>query len=144
MILVDANVLLYAVNADLPQHARAREWWEQVLSGSQAVGIPWVVILAFVRLSTNPRIFARPLPVEQAIAYVDQWLEQPPVDAVGPGLNHWPVLRNLLDASGSGGNLTTDAHIAALALEHGYTVYSADNDFRRFAGVNHINPLADA
>lgn len=141
MILVDANLLLYAVNADLPQHARARPWWEGVLSGTQAVGIPWVVILAFLRLSTNPRIFERPLSVEQSMAYVDQWMEQPPVDAVAPGLNHWPVLRNLMEATGTGGNLTTDAHIAALALEHGYTVYSADNDFRRFAVVKHINPL---
>ncbi|MDZ7811369.1 MAG: TA system VapC family ribonuclease toxin [Arhodomonas sp.] len=72
MILVDANLLLYAVNADLPQHARARQWWEQVLSGTEAVGIPWVVILAFLRLSTNPRIFERPLSVERAMAYVDQ------------------------------------------------------------------------
>ncbi|WP_440998080.1 type II toxin-antitoxin system VapC family toxin [Arhodomonas sp. SL1] len=141
MILVDANLLLYAVNADLPQHARARHWWEQVLSGTEAVGIPWVVILAFLRLSTNPRIFERPLSVEGAMAYVDQWMAQPPVNAVAPGLNHWPVLRNLMEAVGTGGNLTTDAHIAALALEHGYTVYSADNDFRRFAGVRYVNPL---
>lgn len=141
MILVDANLLLYAVNADLPQHAEARAWWERVLSGSAAVGLPWVVMLAFLRLATNPRIFDRPLGVEAAMAYLDEWLAQPVVSAVAPGARHWQILRNLLALSGTAGNLTTDAHIAALALEHGYAVYSADNDFKRFPGLSHRNPL---
>lgn len=142
MILVDANLLIYAVNQDLPQNERARSWWEEALSGTTTVGIPWVSILAFLRICTHPRVFARPLSPEAAIAYVDEWLAQPPVTLVAPGTGHWTILRNLLLQSGTAANLTTDAHIAALALEQGYRIYSADNDFQRFPGVTHVNPLA--
>lgn len=142
MILVDANLLIYAVNQDLPQHEQARSWWEQTLSGTTTVGIPWVSLLAFLRICTNPRIFSRPLSPESAIAYADEWLEQPPVRLVAPGAGHWTILRNLLLQTGMAANLTTDAHIAALALEQGYSVYSADNDFQRFPGLKHINPLS--
>ncbi len=141
MILVDANLLLYAVNRDLPHHAVARKWWEGVLSGTASVGLPWVVILAFLRMTTSLRVFETPLSIEQANAYIDDWLAVPVVKPVVPGPGHWLILKNLLATSGTGGNLTTDAHIAALALEHGYIVHSADNDFKRFAGVQHINPL---
>lgn len=142
MILVDANLLLYAVNPDLEHHREAHRWWQETLSATEPVGIPWVVVLAFVRLTTHPRVFAHPLEVERALAYIDEWLAQPVADVVAPGANHWAILRNLLDASGSAGNLVTDAHIAALALEQGYAVYSADNDFQRFPGLKHVNPLA--
>lgn len=142
MILVDANLLLYAVNRDLTQHRIARSWFEKVLSGSEGVGLPWVVLLAFLRITTGRRIFERPLTVESANAYVDQWLSQPVVTIVVPGIGHWSILRNLLAQTGTGGNLTTDAHIAALALEYGCTVYSSDNDFKRFVGLSHVNPLA--
>lgn len=141
MILVDVNLLLYAVNADLPQHIPARRWWETVLSGTEPVGIPWIVVLAFLRLTTHPRVFQHPLDIGRALAYVDEWLAQPVARLAGPGPHHWPILRSLLDASGTAGNLTTDAHIAALALEHGYAVYSADSDFQRFAGLKYVNPL---
>lgn len=141
MMLLDANLLLYAVNRDLPQHKKARVWLEKTLSGEQIVGVPWVVILAFLRLATNPRVFEHPLAIESATEYIDEWLAQPVVSAVVPGSNHWQILRNLLAGCGTGGNLTTDAHIAALAIEHGYAVYSTDHDFKRFAGVTHINPL---
>ncbi|MDZ7642040.1 MAG: type II toxin-antitoxin system VapC family toxin [Desulfurivibrio sp.] len=141
MILLDVNLLLYAVNHDLPQHEQARSWLEKALSGEESVGLPWVVILAFLRLTTNQRVFEHPQTIKEAGAYIDEWLAQPVVSAVVPGPNHWSVLRNLLAASGTGGNLTTDAHIAALAIEHGYTVYSTDHDFKRFAGLSHINPL---
>lgn len=141
MMLVDANLLIYAVNGDLPQHTKARAWLEEALSGPGVVGLPWVVILAFTRLTTSARVFERPLTVERAAAYVDEWLAQPNVCMVLPGAGHWSVLRSLLGASGTGGNLTTDAHIAALAIEHGATVYSADHDFNRFAGVRHVDPL---
>jgi len=141
VIPVDANLLLYAVNLDLQQNARARTWLEQVLSGNESVGLPWVVIVAFLRLTTSTRVFERPLTVEQSVAYIEEWLAQPVVTMVTPGKSHWRILRNLLTASGTGGNLTTDAHIAALAIEHGYTVYSSDNDFRRFKGIRHVNPL---
>ncbi len=142
MILVDANLLIYAVNQDLPQHKQAKSWWEAVLSGATTVGIPWVSILAFLRVCTNPRVFSQPLSPEVAIAYVDEWLAQPPVRLVAPGTGHWAILRNLLLQAGTAANLTTDAHIAALALEQGYRIYSADSDFQRFPGVTHVNPLA--
>lgn len=142
MILVDANLLIYAVNKDLPQHKQARAWWEAVLSGAVRVGIPWVSAMAFLRICTNPRIFSPPLSPDAAIAYIDEWLDQPFVQLVAPGTGHWVILRNLLQQSGMAANLTTDAHIAALALEQGYSVYSADNDFQRFLGVKHVNPLA--
>ncbi|MDR3555986.1 MAG: PIN domain-containing protein [Syntrophobacteraceae bacterium] len=116
-------------------------WLEDVLSGSENVGLPWVVILAFLRLTTSSRVFERPMSVERAVAYVEEWLAQPVVSTVTPGKRHWTILRNLLLDSGTGGNLTTDTHIAALAIEYGYTVYSTDNDFKRFAGMRHINPL---
>lgn len=141
MILVDVNLLLYAVNSDLPQHAKARAWWEGVLSGDQDVGLPWVVILAFLRITTSPRVFMRPLSIEQACAYIEEWLALPVVRPIVPGTGHWAVFFNLLAQCGAGGNLTTDAHIAALALEQGYTVYSTDHDFGRFRGLRHINPL---
>lgn len=142
MILLDANLLIYAVNETLPQHAAARAWLEAALSGNEAVGLPWVSVLAFLRITTRGDIFAHPLAPEQAVGYVDEWLQQPFVQSVVAGAKHWSVLRNLLEVSGLAGNLTSDAHLAALALENGATVYSADNDFKRFAGVRHINPLA--
>ena len=142
MILVDANLLIYAVDRDSPHHAPARRWLEEALSGSESVGIAWIAALAFVRITTHPGIMRNPLSAQSAIVYVDSWLRQPFVTAVGPGERHWPVLRNLLIASGTAGNLTSDAHLAAIAIEHGATVASADNDFRRFAGVTHLNPLS--
>lgn len=142
MILIDANLLLYAVNRDLPQHTLARSWLEQTLSSNDPVGLPWVSILAFLRISTNGRVFERPLQAPVATRLVASWLNQPCVKAIGPGNRHWSILRTLLEQTGMAGNLITDAHIATLALEHGYTVYSADNDFKRFPGLRHINPLA--
>jgi toxin-antitoxin system PIN domain toxin len=141
MILVDANLLIYAIDRDSPHHARARGWLEETLSGDTRVGLPWVVILAFIRLTTRSGIVRNPLRPDQALAFVDSWLRQPYVTAVGPGEHHWRILSNLLRASGTAGNLTSDAHIASLALEWGDTVASADSDFRRFSGVTLVNPL---
>jgi len=143
MILVDANLLIYAVNSDLPHHVKARRWLEKQLSDAASVGLPWVVVLAFLRICTSARVFERPLSLDQATRIMDDWLGLPGVRLIAPGHNHWPVLRELLVATGTAGNLTTDAHIAALAIEHGAVVYSADNDFKRFPGVRHINPLVD-
>jgi len=142
VILIDANLLIYAIDADSPSHQKARRWLEQALSGTTRVGLPWIVILAFLRVVTHPRIMRNPLPAEEALAYVESWIEQPFVENIGPGQHHWSILQNLLRSTGTAGNLTSDAHIAALALEHGYSVYSADNDFKRFPGITHINPLA--
>ena len=143
MILVDANILIYAIDRDSPHHARARRWLEETLSSDTRVGLPWIVILAFIRLTTRRGIVRNPMSPEQAVAFVDSLLRQPFVTAMGPGEHHWSVLSSLLRASGTAGNLTSDAHVAALALEHGCTVVSGDNDFRRFSGVIHQNPLGD-
>jgi toxin-antitoxin system PIN domain toxin len=142
MILVDANILIYAIDRSAPHHARARRWLEATLSGDTRVGLPWIVILAFLRLTTRSGVVRNPLLPDQALAFIDAWLQQPYVTAVGPGERHWPIVSSLLRASGTAGNLTSDAHVAALALEHGATVVSADSDFARFAGVTHLNPLA--
>ena len=142
MIMPDANILIYAVNHDSDWHQSAKTWWEDTLSGQQVVGIPWVVALAFLRITTNRKIFATPLTSTEAIDQLDSWLTQPAARLISPGDQHWSILRNLLKQTGMAGNLTTDAHIAALAIEQGYTVYSADNDFKRFPGLSHINPLS--
>lgn len=142
MILPDANLLIYAVNHDAPHHQAARTWLEQVLSGTTVVGLPWLALIAFIRLTTNPRVFESPLAPEAALDMVSGWLEQPCVTPVNPGDRHWLVLSRLLRQDGTAGNLTNDAHLAALAIEYGATLCSADNDFRRFEGLDYVNPLA--
>jgi hypothetical protein len=130
--ILDANVLLYAYNPSAPLHAATRQWLEEALSGDEAVGIPWVVLLAVLRLSTNPRAVTRPLSTKHACAILDQLLDSPPVRIVQPGPEHWLQLRRLMVDVGTAGNLTTDAHLAALAIEHGATLVSYDRDFARF------------
>lgn len=142
MIVVDANLLIYAVNRDSPCHAAARRWLERTLSGATEVGLAWIVILAFLRITTRPGILEKPLTLNAALDLIGGWLEQPFVSTIVPGPQHWALLRNLLERSGTAGNLTSDAHLAALALEHGAEIYSADYDFRRFPGVTHIDPLS--
>lgn len=141
MKLVDTNLLIYAVNRDASQHRAAKRWFEGAVGGAQSVGLAWVVVLAFLRVTTRPGILQHPLAQESAIGYIDEWLALPTVELVVPGDAHWRILRNLLRASGTLGNLTSDAHLAALALEHGADIYSADHDFQRFGGVTHVNPL---
>lgn len=141
MILVDANVLVYAVDSDTHHHRAARRWLEAALSGTEPVGFAWVVLLAFLRVTTRPGVLRRPLPPERAVAFVDEWLAQPNARAVVPGEGHWAVLRSLLRSTGTAGNLTSDAHLAALALEHGASVCSTDRDFERFPGIERIDPL---
>ena len=142
MIVVDTNLLVYAVNRDAAQHTAARNWWETTLSGTTQVALPWLVLLAFIGLTTNPRILRAPATADQALRYVDQWLQQPYVVPVNPGERHWTILNRLLAGSGTAGNLATDAHLAAIAIEYGYVLYSADNDFKRFDRLQHVNPLA--
>jgi toxin-antitoxin system PIN domain toxin len=143
VILVDANLLIYAVDADSAHHKRARRWLEEALSADTWVGLPWIVLLAFLRITTRAGIMRKPLAPGQAVDFVDEWLAQPYVALVVPGEQHWGVLRNLLLSDGTAGNLTSDAHLAALAIEHGCQIASADNDFRRFSGLTLVNPLAD-
>jgi hypothetical protein len=139
--VVDVNLLLYAVNRDAEQHAAAKAWLDRTLSGTERVALPWIVVLAFLRLVTSPRVFAKPLPVTQALSIVDSWLERPQVVALAPTEAHWPALRALLSDAGTAGNLVTDAHLAALALEHEAELCSSDTDFRRFQGLKWTNPL---
>jgi len=108
------------------------------------VGLPWFVTIAFLRISTNRRILPTPLDPEAALGYVESWLAQPFVTPLNPGERHWHVLRRLLGATGTAGNLTNDAHLAAMAIEHDAALHSADNDFRRFPGLVYVNPLDDA
>jgi len=141
LIIVDANLLIYAINRDDPRHADARRWWETLLSDVTAVGIPWVVALAFVRITTRTGLLPRPLTIDQATGYIGDWLDQAHVSLLVPGSNHWAVFSALVSRTGAAGNLTTDAHIAALAIENGATIASADRDFGRFEQVGYVNPL---
>ncbi len=142
MNLVDVNVLIYAVNSDSPHHEKARRWLENALSGSESLGFAWTVVLAFLRVTTRRGILEQPLAVPAAIAYIDSWLQQPNVEIVEPDDHHWRILRTLIASAGTAGNLTSDAHLAALALGGGWILVSTDHDFRRFAGLSVVNPLA--
>jgi toxin-antitoxin system PIN domain toxin len=139
--IIDANLLLYATDSRSPRHRAARSWLERQLSGSETIAFAWVVLLAFVRLSSNPRVFERPLSTDRAFDIVDGWLGQPGVVIVHPGDRHPVIVRRLLGALGTAGNLVNDAHLAALALEHGAELNSCDTDFSRFSGLRWINPL---
>jgi hypothetical protein len=141
MILLDANLLIYAVNADAPLNRKAKSWLESALSGQETVGFPWDVLLAFLRLTTRPGLFRRPLPVDTAFDLVASWLDQPSATIVHPGPRHLQLVRELLRPLGTGGNLTSDAHLAALAIEHGAELCSSDSDFARFHGLKCRNPL---
>jgi uncharacterized protein len=133
--LPDANVLIYASDARSSHHARARKWLEMALSGTETVGFAMAVVVAFVRISTHPRIANPPLAPSEAFDVVDEWLTQPPATLLHPGRRHLALLRELVEESGTAGNLTGDAHLAALAIEHGGTLASFDGDFHRFGGL---------
>ena len=140
MKLVDANVLLYAVNEDAPRHERARRWLDRSLSGEDTVAFAWIALLAFVRLVTKEGLFPRPLGLGAAMDRVDAWLAAPPAVVIAPTPDHPRILRSLLAPLGVGGNLVNDAHLAALALEHRCTIVSFDHDFGRFPGVRWEEP----
>lgn len=136
MKLVDANVLLYAVNVDAPHHERSRRWLDGALSGADTVAFAWIALLAFVRLSTKVALFPAPLTIGEAMDRVDAWLGAAPAVMVDPTVRHARTVRDLLAPLGTGGNLVNDAHLAALAVEHQCVIVSYDNDFSRFAGVS--------
>ena len=141
MILVDANLLLYAEDQLSPYHDVAREWWDAQLSGISPVCLCWTVLGAFIRISTNPRVFKHPLSLDQAILRVQGWLDQPCTRIVYPTERHWAVLQQLLVGGQAVANLVTDAHVAALAIEHGCELISTDADFSRFSKVKWRNPI---
>ncbi len=142
MIVVDVNLLIYAVNEDSPDHKKAKSWLEAAVSGNETVGLPWVVLLAFLRLTTRTGLFQKPLTADAAFDLVDAWLQQPSVTVPEPTARHLQTMHELISPLGTGGNLTSDAHLAALAIEHGAELCSSDNDFSRFHQLRWRNPLA--
>lgn len=142
MKVVDANVLLYAVNEDAPHHEAAHDWLDAALAGRETVGFAWIVVLAFLRLSTRPGLFPRPLDANQAANVVEGWLDRPAALVLAPTSRHLGVLRGLLTTVGTAGNLVNDAHLAALAAEHGGEVVSFDGDFGRFSGIRWRSPVS--
>lgn len=142
MKLVDLNILLYAVNQDAAHHARVLAWWEQAINGDEPVGLPWLVLVGFLRIATSRDIFPRPLDPESAIARVDAWLALDSTRLVREREGHWEILRSLLVQAGTAANLVTDAHLAALAISHGAVLVSCDTDFARFPGLRWENPVA--
>jgi toxin-antitoxin system PIN domain toxin len=141
VILVDVNILVYAYIDSAPQHETAREWLDLQINSSSRVGLPWASLLGFLRLTTNPRVLERPLPMTAAWEQVDAWIECETIWIPSPTERHADVLAGLLAQRGIYGNLVSDAHLAALAIEHGLTLCSADADFGRFTGLKWHNPL---
>jgi toxin-antitoxin system PIN domain toxin len=139
--LPDLNLLLYAVDEGAPRHTESRSWLEEILSGTESVAFAWVVLLGFVRISTNAVVLEHPLGADEALDYVNGWLEQPVAEVVHPTSQHASILRKLLQPLGAAGNLTSDAHLAALAIEHGAELHSCDADFSRFADLRWRDPL---
>lgn len=141
MKVPDVNLLIYAADTESPQHGRARRWLEQLLSSEETVAFPWVVLLAFVRLTSNPAVFREPFTVDEAMGLVHGWLDQPNTLTIDPSDRHLAVLTDLLAEAGTGGNLVTDAHLAALAIEHAAELLTSDHGFSRFAGLRWSDPL---
>jgi toxin-antitoxin system PIN domain toxin len=137
----DASILLYAYNADAPEHARAAAWVDDLFSGSETIGLAWVTLWAFLRLSTNSRIWPKPKSPAQALEVIKSWLTQPDVVVVHPGERHTELLEGLVARYRVTGPLIGDAALAAIALEHGAVLASADQDFRRFPELRWVNPL---
>ena len=141
MILIDANLLLYAYDSSSEHHTRARSWLENILSEPQLIRLAWVTILAFLRISTNRKIFENPFTISEATSIVQKWLEHPTVDLLHPSERHWTILSKLLKDGQANGPLVMDAHLAALAIEHGAKLYTTDRDFSRFDNLQVVNPL---
>jgi hypothetical protein len=142
VIVPDINLLVHAYNSESRVHRPSRAWWEGLLNGVQTVGLPWVTILGFIRLTTHRQVLAQPLRSADACAFVRAWLAQPYVAILHPGDRHPEILFGLLEQLGTGGNLTTDAHLAALCIEHQAELHSTDADFSRFPGLRWKNPVA--
>ena len=140
MILPDVNQLVHAHNSDSAVHDPARRWWDGCLAGTEGVGLAWVVMLGFVRITTHPRILLRPLSVGDVLDRIESWLRLPHVHVPQPSDRHFRGLRANLERIGTAGNMTTDAHLATLAVQRGYVLYTTDTDFLRFEGLRRVNP----
>jgi uncharacterized protein len=142
VILVDANLLLYAEDSLSEHHQKARQWWDNVLSSSEPVCFCWPVLTAFIRIGTNPRLHQRPLTLNEACSRVQSWFEQPCVQLIQPTDQHWALFQKLLKEGNAVGNLISDTHLAALAVEHNCVLQSTDTDFARFRSLKWENPIA--
>jgi len=142
VILPDLNLVIYAHNADAPAHAASRSWWEGLLNSGEPVAIPWAVVLGFIRLMTHRAVLITPMHASVAVERVRSWFARSNVQSIEPGPQHLEILDRLLGAAGAAGNLTTDAHLAALAIEHQCELHSNDTDFARFSGLRWRNPLS--
>ena len=141
MIVLDANLLLYAYDSASPHHSKARAWIEESLSGTQPVGLPWQTVSAFLQIMTNPKLPGERFTLGEAVQLVDRWLEQPNVRLLAPGDDHWPLFRQMVVEGQAPGALVTDAQLAALTMEYGGVLHTTDRDFARFAGLRWRNPL---
>ncbi|MDA0349951.1 MAG: type II toxin-antitoxin system VapC family toxin [Verrucomicrobia bacterium] len=141
MILVDANLLFYSEDALSPKHNEARAWWDKTLSGEEQIGLAWITCMAYIRIFTNPRAVQSPLSIEEATLTVESWLSQPVVQIVEPSTSFWSILQKLLVESQAVANLSSDAYLAALAIDHDCELCSTDADFSRFKGLRWRNPL---
>ncbi len=141
MIVPDLNLLVYAYNAAAPSHGAARVWWSDLMDREQPVGVPWAVGLGFLRLVTHPAVLADPIRPLDALRRVRSWLDRPHVRVLEPGPRHLDILADLFAATSVAGNLTTDTHLAALAIEYQAELHTNDGDFERFPGLRHRNPL---
>ncbi len=141
MKLLDLNLLIYAVNEDTANHNTAKSWLETQFNGTESIGIPWIVILGFLRIMTNGKIFPTPLSEETAIELIDAWLQHPLITIPEPGANHWSLVKELILETGTAGNLTSDIHLAAIAIEHGAKLFTLDADFSRFKGLRWEKPF---
>ncbi|MGH8801509.1 MAG: type II toxin-antitoxin system VapC family toxin [Casimicrobiaceae bacterium] len=141
MILIDANLLIYAYHADAPEHVASKRWLEDALSGSEFVRFAWLTLWAFLRIATHARVFEHPLSLVDAQGAISLWLAQPNSDIAEPGERHWAILRDLTSRGQATGPLTMDAALAAIAMEHGATLCTTDRDFARFPGLKWRNPL---
>jgi uncharacterized protein len=142
MTLIDVNILLYAEDATSAHHGPVRLWWERLLASGKPVAFTWTVLLGFLRVATNQRILSNPLSAEEACTRIEEWLAVPAVSVLEPGSEHWASLSRLARRVPCTGDLVPDAHLAALAMEHGCELASCDTDFGKFPGLRWINPLA--
>jgi len=142
VIVLDANILLYAYDSASPHHKKARTWVEQVFSGTEQIGLPWQMAAAFLRIMTNPKLQGERFTLDEAVAVVETWLEQPNIRILSPGENHWPLFRQMAVEGQAAGPLISDAHVAALTVEYGGVLHTTDRDFARFPDLRWVNPLS--